>query len=64
MKFGRRKTALQRLIARARFEILQVTIDLIQTIPLLPQPDIDRFEGRSRTPVKYIAKMRVSTLPV
>ena len=36
----------------------------IQSIPVFAQPDIDQFEGRSRSPVRYIAKMRFSIPPV
>ena len=51
-------------IARVRFKLLQDRMNPLQGAPDLAQPDIDTYEGRSRSPDKYIAKMRLSTPPV
>lgn len=51
-------------IAKARFEVVQDRMDPMINVTVLAQPDIDQFKGRSNSPDKYIAKMKVSTPPV
>ena len=50
-------------IARARFEIAQDKMNPLNNLTILT-PDVDQFHGKSPSPNKYIAKMKVSNPPV
>ena len=51
-------------LKRTRIEIEQDKMDPLKNIQVLVQPDNDNYEGKSKSPDKYLRKMRYSTPPV
>ena len=48
-------------LKRTRLEIVQDRMDPLKNIQVFAQPDIDDYRGRSKSPNKYICKMKYST---
>ena len=51
-------------LKRTRLEIVQDKMDPLMNIQVLVQPDVDNYEGKSKSPDKYLRKMKYSTPPV
>ena len=52
-------------LKRTKLEIVQDKMDPLKNIQVLVQPDVDSYKGRaSKSPDKYLRKMRYSTPPV
>ena len=52
-------------LKRTKLEIVQDKMDPLKNIQVLVQPDVDSYQGKaSKSPDKYLRKMRYSTPPV
>ena len=51
-------------LKRTRLEIEQDKMDPLKNVQVLVQPDNDDYKGKSKSPDKYLCKMRYSTPPV